>query len=141
MKKSIFIKFITGTTLVVALVFMLLAGWANWTPASYTEKNVPSTVFVTYDISSTNKSNYLNLENAISEIGGVTACTLNSNDKSVGVMFSTSLISKEEMLQSLTSLLRSKVREKTIEPSVNACPVGGITYFFLGLKQTLRVRT
>jgi hypothetical protein len=141
MKKNTVIKITKGTLITSVSLFMVLLAWANWQPATYSEANIPLVSYVAFDLSSSPETgNYNMIEQKINSLEGITACSLNSASKLVGVMFVASVTSKETIRQKIAAVLGSRVVEKTFEPSSNGCPVGGLTSFILAIKQTLRFR-
>ncbi len=125
---------------VLALSIVSLVIWANWNPKTYTEKNVGDTQFVTYDVSGYNSNTYSNIEKEISSIDGVSTCSYNSTKKIAGIIFYTSKLSSEQLQGKLKLLLGFSVSEKAVEQVKNGCPVGGVKYFILHVKEIFRFR-
>jgi hypothetical protein len=141
MKKSLFIK--TGKILlgISCTVFLSLLVWANWNERPYSKKAVGDTHFISYDISGAALSNTMLLEKKISLIDGVSSCSINGVSKVAGIIFYTSRLSPEELQSKLADVLDHSVSEKIIEAQKGGCPVGGIRYFMLGIKETLCFRS
>jgi hypothetical protein len=124
---------------VLALSFLIIMAWANWNPKTYTEKNVGDTQFITYDISEYNS--YKDIEKEISSINGVSTCSYNSTKKIAGIIFYTSKLSSEQLQEKIKLLLGVSVSEKEVEQVKNGCPVGGVKYFILHVKELFRFRS
>ncbi len=140
MKKS-FVKtgkIVLGT---VCVLFMGLLVWANWNERSYTEKLVGDTRFMSYDISGTSAQNLSVLEKKISLIKGVSSCSINGSTKMAGIIFYTDVLSSDQLQDALCSVLQHPVAEKAVPVKTGGCPVGGIRYFMLGLKEALCFRS
>ena len=142
MKRTNVIKITKGILFSAIAVFLLTLAWANWSPATYSEKNVPSVTYISVDLSScSNSEKYKEVETYMISTNGITACTVNSSAKLAGVMFISSLISKKDIREKISAILGNPVNEKVFEPMKNGCPVGGLTSFLLSVKQTLRFRS
>lgn len=140
MKKS-FVKtgkIVLGT---VCVLFMGLLVWANWNERSYTEKLVGDTRFMSYDISGTSAQDLPVLEKKISLIKGVSSCSINRSTKMAGIIFYTDVLSSDQLQDALCSVLQHPVAEKAVPVKTGGCPVGGIRYFMLGLKEALCFRS
>lgn len=140
MKKS-FVKtgkIVLGT---VCVLFMGLLVWANWNERSYTEKLVGDTRFMSYDISGTSAQDLSVLEKKISLIKGVSSCSINGSTKMAGIIFYTDVLSSDQLQDALCSVLQHPVAEKAVPVKTGGCPVGGIRYFMLGLKEALCFRS
>lgn len=133
----------TGKALlgITCLLFLGLLIWANWNERSYTEKMVGDTRFISYDISGTSLDTIASLEKRISLIKGVSSCSINGSTKMAGIIFYTDLLSPNQLRDALTTLLRHPVAEKAVPVKTGGCPVGGIRYFMLGLKESLCFRS
>lgn len=140
MKKSL-IK--TGKILFGSLcvLFLGLLVWANWNARTYTEKIVGDTRFTSYDISGTSLGDISSLEKKISLIKGVSSCSINGSTKMAGIIFYTDVLSSDQLHNALTTLLQHPVAEKAVPVKSGGCPVGGIRYFILGLKEALCFRS
>lgn len=126
---------------ITCLLFLGLLIWANWNERSYTEKMVGDTRFISYDISGTSLDTIAYLEKRISLIKGVSSCSINGSTKMAGIIFYTDLLSPNQLRDALTTLLRHPVAEKAVPVKTGGCPVGGIRYFMLGLKESLCFRS
>jgi hypothetical protein len=141
MKTSLFIK--TGKVLlgITCAAFLALLVWANWNERSYSEKAVDDTQFISYDISGETLSNTTLLEKKITLIDGVSSCSINGVSKVAGVIFYTSKLSSDQLRSKVANTIGRSVSEKIIEAQKGGCPVGGIKYFMLGIKETLCFRS
>lgn len=131
-------KVLLGTT---CLLFLGLLIWANWNERSYTEKIVDDTRFISYDISGTSFDTIASLEKKISLIKGVSSCSINGSTRMAGIIFYPDLLSSDQLRDALTTLLQHPVAEKAVPIKTGGCPVGGIRYFMLGLKEALCFRS
>lgn len=131
-------KVLLGTT---GLLFLALLIWANWNARSYTEKIVGDTLFMSYDISGAATTDLSALEKKISLIKGVSSCSINGSSKIAGVIFYTDVLSSTQLREALSSLLQHQVAEKAVPVATGGCPVGGIRYFMLGIKEALCFRS
>lgn len=96
---------------------------------------------MSYDISAAPLDDVSSLEKKISLIKGVSSCSINTGTKIAGIIFYTDMLSSDQLQESLTTLLQHPVTEKAIPVKSGGCPVGGITYFMLGLKEALCFRS
>jgi len=141
MKKSFFIRAgKAGLALAGALVIGLTI-WANWEESTYTQQNTQTAVYKTYDISNVKPEQYSQIEKRISLLNGVTACSLNSTDKLLGIMFITSKISGAEMNATLNTVLGSKISEREFGSKTGGCPVTGVKYLVLHIRDVFRFRS
>ncbi len=131
-------KVLLGTA---CLLFLGLLIWANWSERSYTEKIVGDTRFISYDISGTSLDAIASLEKKISLIKGVSSCSINGSTRMAGIIFYPDLLSSDQLRDALTTLLQHPVAEKAVPIKTGGCPVGGIRYFMLGLKEALCFRS
>lgn len=136
------LKFIKATAVSCFVLFLSLLVWANWSPKTYTEKNVPSDArFLTFEVPDYNAELYpINIEKEVGAIDGISTCSYNSANKIIGVIFYTSKFNSNLLQEKLSLLLHCNVAEKKIEAVKGGCPVGGIKYFMLGIKQSLNFR-
>ncbi|MES2132440.1 MAG: heavy-metal-associated domain-containing protein [Bacteroidota bacterium] len=141
MKKSLLIKSGKAILIVLGTGFLSLLVWANWNARTYTEKLVGNTQFITYDLSNASALNPLLLEKRISVIDGVSSCSVNGATKIAGVIFYTSKLTPGELQSKLKNTLGYAVSEKILPIQKGGCPVGGIRYFMLGLKEALCFRS
>ena len=141
MKKSLLIKLGKITLVFVAVCFISLIVWANWDETTYTQQNTPTAVYKTYDISKVDPGQYGQIEKRISLLDGVTACSLNSVDKLVGIMFLTSKVSDAELQSKLNVLLGSAVTERSFGSKSGGCPVTGVKYMVLHVRDLFRFRS
>lgn len=126
---------------VAGALFMGLLVWANWNGRSYTEKIVGDTLFMSYDISGTPLDDISSLEKKISLIKGISSCSINGSSKIAGIIFYTDVLSSDELRDALTSVLQHPVAEKAVPIKTGGCPVGGVKYFMLGIKNALCFRS
>jgi hypothetical protein len=140
MKKSLlkFGKVLLGTT---GILFLSLLIWANWNARTYTEKIVGDTLFMSYDIAGAATADLPTLEKKISHIKGVSSCSINGKSMIAGVIYYTDVLSSTQLRESLSSLLQHPVAEKAVPVATGGCPVGGIRYFMLGIKEALCFRS
>ncbi len=131
-------KILLGT---VCLLFMGLLVWANWNERTYTEKLVGDTRFMSYDISGTSAQDLSGLEKKISLIKGISSCSINGRSKMAGIIFYTDVLSPAQLQDALSAVLQHPVAEKAVPVKTGGCPVGGIRYFMLGLKEALCFRS
>jgi hypothetical protein len=131
-------KVLLGT---LCLLFTGLLIWANWNPRTYTEKIVGDTRFMSYDISGASLDDVSSLEKKISLIKGVSSCSINGSTKIAGIIFYTDMLSSHQLRDALTTELQHPVAEKAVPVKTGGCPVGGIKYFMLGLKEALCFRS
>ncbi len=133
----------TGKVLLVTLSLVLIGVlvWANWNPRTYTEKIVGDTRFMSYDISGASLDDVSFLEKKISLIKGVSSCSINGSKKIAGIIFYTDILSSDQLRDALTTVLQHPVAEKAVPVKTGGCPVGGIRYFMLGLKEALCFRS
>jgi hypothetical protein len=131
-------KVLLGT---LCLLFIGLLVWANWNPRTYTEKIVGDTHFMSYDISGASLDDVSSLEKKISLIKGVSSCSINGSTKIAGIIFYTDMLSSHQLRDALTTVLQHPVAEKAVPVKTGGCPVGGIKYFMLGLKEALCFRS
>lgn len=123
------------------IVFLALLIWANWNERTYTEKMVGDTRFTSYDISGASLDDVSSLEKKISLIKGVSSCSINAGTKMAGIIFYTDVLSSDQLQDALSSALHYPVAEKSVPVKTGGCPVGGIRYFMLGLKEALCFRS
>lgn len=131
-------KVLLGT---LCLLFIGLLVWANWNPRTYTEKIVGDTRFMSYDISGASLDDVSSLEKKISLIKGVSSCSINGSTKIAGIIFYTDMLSSHQLSDALTTVLQHPVAEKAMPVKTGGCPMGGIKYFMLGLKEALCFRS
>ena len=131
-------KVLLGT---LCIVFISLLVWANWNERSYTEKIVGDTLFKSYDISAAPVKDVSVLEKKISLIEGVSSCSINGSTKIAGIIFYTDMLSSDQLHDALAAILQHPVAEKAVPVKTGGCPVGGIRYFMLGLKESLCFRS
>lgn len=141
MKKSLFIKSGKVILTILGTGFLSLLVWANWNARTYTEKLVGNTQFITYDLSKAPALAPVLLEKRISVIDGVSSCSVNGVTKIAGIIFYTSKLTPDELQNKLKNTLGYAVSEKIIPTQKGGCPVGGIRYFMLGLKEALCFRS
>ncbi len=141
MKKSSFIKIGKATLFLLSLGLLSLTIWANWDETTYTQQNTQTAMYKTYDISQVDPNLYGQIEQKISLLNGVTACSLNSVDKLIGVMFLTSKISDTELQAKLKVVLGSTISERTFGSKTGGCPVTGVKYLVLHIRDLFRFRS
>lgn len=141
MKKSSFIKLGKITLALVGMCIISLIVWANWDETTYTQQNTQAAIYKTYDISKVNPDQYGQIEKRISLLEGVKACSLNSVDKLIGVMYLTSKVSDAELQSKLNVLLGSAVTERTFGSKSGGCPVTGVKYMVLHVRDLFRFRS
>lgn len=122
-------------------LFVGLLVWANWNGRSYTERIVGDTRFMSYDISGTPPGDIASLEKKISLIKGIASCSINGSSKIAGIIFYTDVLSTDELREALSSVLQHPVAEKAVPIKTGGCPVGGVRYFMLGIKNALCFRS
>ncbi|MBI3519839.1 MAG: hypothetical protein HY062_10840 [Bacteroidetes bacterium] len=129
------------TLVILGISLLSIVVWANWNAKTYTERNVADTVFITYDLSAYNETQSIDIEKEISRIEGVSTCSYNSAKKIAGIIFYTSKLSSEELQNKIKSALGFPISEKAVEQAKNGCPVGGIKYVILHVKELFRFRS
>lgn len=125
----------------LCILFLGLLLWANWNERTYTERMVSDSRFTSYDISGAPLGDLSSLEKKISVIKGVSSCSINGSTKMAGIIFYTDVLSSDQLQDTLTTLLQHPVAEKAVPVKSGGCPVGGIRYFMLGLKEALCFRS
>ena len=141
MKKSSLIKAGKVSLVLAGSLIIGLTIWANWDESTYTQQNTQAAVYKTYDISKVNPEQYGQIEKRISLLDGVTACSLNSTDKLLGIMFITSKVSGAEMQAKLNTVLGSAISEREFGSKTGGCPVTGVKYLVLHIRDLFRFRT
>lgn len=126
----------------IGVGFMALVIWANWNGETFTQKHVADSRYITIDISkSKNETNRLKLEEEISSIDGVSSCSVNLINKTAGIIFYTSNLSSESLQSNITKLVGFPVSEKMIVQQSGGCPVSGVKYFVLHIRDMFRFRS
>lgn len=141
MKRIRVIKWVRYATVTALLMFLSLLIWANWEPKTYTEKHIPNDVqYVQLNTGQVSQPQLINeLEQKISSVKGVSSCSYSKVAQTIGVMFRTSVLNTPALIKKVNAITGLNVSVKEI-PTSGGCPVGGVKYFFISIKNALKFR-